>query len=123
MTGTAPADEAVAQTWRWLCDPAHPLEGLIAIAADGQLVGLAQYYAVARPLIGRESGYLADLYVEPSCRGRGIGRALFAAVMDIGRRRGWAKFRWVTPADNHVAVALYDQIAHRVPMVVYDFEL
>ncbi|MGE0254896.1 MAG: N-acetyltransferase family protein [Alphaproteobacteria bacterium] len=123
LTGTAPADEAMAQTWRWLCDPAHPLEGLVAVAADGQPVGLAQFYAVARPLMGRESGYLADLYVDPPWRGRGIGQALFAAVMDIGRARGWAKFRWVTPADNHGAVALYDRIARRVPMVVYDFDL
>ncbi len=118
-----PTKEAVAATWGWLCDPAHLLEGIVAVDLEGRPVGLAHFHAMPKPLRGREAGYLADLFVVPAFRGRGIGRALFEAVMEIGRGRGWSHVRWVAPEGNRDAIDLYDRIAKRAPVIAYDLAL
>lgn len=116
-------EEAIAATWGWLCDPAHTLEGLVAVSPGGRLVGLAHFHAMPKPLRGREGGYLADLFVDPAFRRQGIGRMLFDAVMDIGRDRGWSHVRWVTPDNNQDVIDLYDRVARRVPVITFDLGL
>jgi GNAT superfamily N-acetyltransferase len=47
--------------------------------------------------------YLADVYVEPAHRGRGLGRALVAAMVDGGPGAG---FRWMLhTSDAHTLYA------------------
>jgi GNAT superfamily N-acetyltransferase len=42
-------------------------------------------------------GMIPELYVRPSFRGEGIGRALLDAVKAQGRQRGWARLEVTTP--------------------------
>ncbi|AJC21049.1 GNAT family N-acetyltransferase [Pandoraea pulmonicola] len=113
-------DTIVQRTWSWLMDPEHPVEGLVAESENGELVGLAHFRPVPETLIGRDSGFLDDLYVPPSQRGTGTGRALIAAVTTIARSRGWPFVRWVTANDNATARRLYDGIAQETAWVTYD---
>jgi ribosomal protein S18 acetylase RimI-like enzyme len=54
--------------------------------------------------------YLAELYVAPSERGRGLGRALMLAAMDTARATGADRIELGTSEDDHVARALYESL-------------
>lgn len=104
-------DTILDQTWAWLHDPAHPLEGLVAVAPDGKLVGLAHYRPQPKPLQGNDAGFLDDLFVDPEWRGRGVGRQLIEHLATIARERGWPSIRWITATDNATARRLYAHIS------------
>ncbi len=54
--------------------------------------------------------YLAELYVVPAMRGRGLGRALMNAAMEFARRRG-ADYMDLGTAETDVAArALYESL-------------
>ncbi|WP_323009783.1 GNAT family N-acetyltransferase [Paracoccus sp. (in: a-proteobacteria)] len=119
---TPMADDILDRTWAWLLDPAHPLEGLIALTDGGQLVGLVHYRPFPKPLFGQDAGFLDDLFVDPGRRGSGVGRALINAVATAARERGWPLVRWITAADNGPARRLYDDVAKATPWVTYDLK-
>ena len=84
---------------------------------EGAAVGLANcFYGfstfAARPLLN-----VHDLAVVPAFRGRGVGRALLAAVDDRARARGCAKVTLEVREDNVRARGLYRAHGFR------DFEL
>jgi ribosomal protein S18 acetylase RimI-like enzyme len=54
--------------------------------------------------------YVAELYVRPACRGRGLGRALMEAAVDIARDRGADQIELGTGEDDAVARALYESL-------------
>jgi GNAT superfamily N-acetyltransferase len=109
-----------ARVWSWLHDPDETVECFLALAADGTPVGLAHFREFARPLAASRGCYLDDLFVEPSARGSGVAAALFGALGDEARRRGWSVIRWITAEDNYRARGLYDKLATRTPWVTYD---
>lgn len=110
------------QTWAWLHDPEHPLEGYVAVSGD-RVVGFAHFWPQPRPLLGRDAGFLDDLFVDPSLRGRGIGRQLIHALNETARARGWAMLSWVTAQDNANARHLYDEVATAASWVTYELTL
>lgn len=115
-------DAILDQTWAWLHDPAHPLEGLVAVAPDGKLVGLAHYRPQPKPLQGNDAGFLDDLFVDPDQRGRGVGRQLIEHLATIARERGWPSIRWITATDNATARRLYDDVAEATHWVTYELK-
>jgi GNAT superfamily N-acetyltransferase len=54
--------------------------------------------------------YLAELYVVPARRGRGLGRALMQAAMELARRQGADRMELGTSDDDVVARALYESL-------------
>jgi ribosomal protein S18 acetylase RimI-like enzyme len=54
--------------------------------------------------------YLAELYVVPSHRGRGLGRALMNAAMDLARREGADYMDLGTSEADVAARALYESL-------------
>lgn len=59
--------------------------------------------------------YLAELYVVPARRGRGLGRALMEAAIELARREGADHMDLGTGADDVAARALYESLgfSHR----------
>ncbi len=112
-------EDILDRTWAWLHDPAHPLEGLVAVS-DGDLVGFAHFRQQPQPLLGREAGFLDDLFVDPAQRGRGAGRLLIGALTDIARSRDWPMLSWITASDNATARRLYDDVATAAIWVTYE---
>lgn len=119
-----PMTDAIAGTvWRWLFDPSHVMQALIARDGSGRPVGLAHFRAMPRPLRGEEIGFLDDLFVDPSMRGQRIGAQLIDSLSDIARARGWAQIRWLTMDDNYRARALYDRYARRTMFLTYELKV
>jgi ribosomal protein S18 acetylase RimI-like enzyme len=54
--------------------------------------------------------YLAELYVIPAMRGRGIGRTLMVAAMDLARARGAGLMDLGTAETDLVARRLYESL-------------
>ncbi len=82
------------RVWGWISDPSGEVECFLALDERGEPVGLAHFREFARPLDASRGGYLDDLFVEPGARGSGAAQALFAALRDEARRRGWTDAQW-----------------------------
>lgn len=119
-----PADPHVAETvWRWIHDPKHPTECLLARDATGRVVGLAHFRDLPRPLSATTAGFLDDLFVAPEIRGSGAADALIAAVTEVGRQRNWSWLRWFTAEDNYRARGFYDRVATLSQWKTYQVDL
>jgi len=118
------SDAVADEVWRWLLDPGHVLEGLIAHDAGGKAVGIAHVRACPRPLAGCDMGFLDDLYVDPPARGSGAADALFDALRDMARQRGWPVIRWLTQEYNYRGRAFYDRYTGaKSDFVMYQWSL
>jgi GNAT superfamily N-acetyltransferase len=114
------SDVTYDRTWQRLME-ARELHGLAA-RLDGRLVGIAHYLFHANVWFD-EVCYLADLFVDEAARGQGAARALIEAVADAARRRGCARYYWLTKQDNVRARGLYDQVARFAGFIRYDYVL
>ena len=108
--------------WSWLMDPQHESKALVAVDANGKLIGLAHYRPFARPLSATTGCFLDDLFVAPDARGSGAADALLEALEQLGRQRGWSVIRWITAEDNYRARAVYDRKAGRTKWLTYDLK-
>jgi GNAT superfamily N-acetyltransferase len=117
-------DDRVKDTvWGWLNDPGHVMEGLFVERQDAggvwRLVGIAHVRAMPRPLGGTEVGFLDDLFVDPALRGGGVVDALFDAIRERARARGWPLVRWLTQEFNYRARSVYDRVGYKTPFILY----
>lgn len=77
---------------------------------DGTPVGLALYYRTALTFAGRSGLWLEDLFVLPTHRGQGIGRALLRELARITIAGGHAALEWNVLDWNTPAIAVYRAI-------------
>jgi GNAT superfamily N-acetyltransferase len=90
-------------------------EALIATSAD-EPVGYAIFFHNFSTFIGRKGLYLEDLYVRPSHRHHGCGRALLLAVARIAAGRNCARFEWMALDWNAPAIDFYEKLgAQQMP--------
>jgi GNAT superfamily N-acetyltransferase len=59
--------------------------------ADGTPVGFALFFPNYSTWEGRPGMYIEDIFVDERARKLGVGRALIAAVANIGKQRGCAR--------------------------------
>lgn len=97
-------------------------EGLAGYVAerDGAVVGLAHGVLHPSTWHAGPACYLEDLFVAPTVRGGGIGRALIEAVGAWGAEAGAPRLYWITQTGNDRARALYDTLAEVQPFVLYE---
>jgi ribosomal protein S18 acetylase RimI-like enzyme len=82
--------------------------GTCFLAQDGDaLVGLAICLPSFSSFRGKPLLNIHDIAVVPELRGKGIGRALLAAIEEEARRRGCAKITLEVRSDNALAKDLY----------------
>jgi len=78
------------------------------VAEDGgEVVGMALWFLNFSTWLGRHGLYLEDLYVRPSHRGSGLGKALLETLADLARERGYGRVEWVVLDWNEPAHAFY----------------
>ena len=78
--------------------------------ADGEAVGFALWFYNVSTFEGRHGIYLEDLYVRPSARGRGAGKALLRTLARRCVEQGLARLEWAVLDWNAPAIAFYDSL-------------
>ena len=99
-TGTPCRPTITDLTWRRLLDPAHPFQGLAALDEQERIDGIVHFHVHASTWARVGYCYLEDLFVDPACRGQGIGRALIEAVYRAADDQGAERVYWHTQNTN-----------------------
>jgi GNAT superfamily N-acetyltransferase len=82
---------------------------------DGRdAVGFALYFFTYSTFLARPTLYLEDLFVVPSARGHGAGKALLAALARIAIRRGCGRMEWAVLDWNTPAIGFYERLGARL---------
>ncbi len=89
--------------------PKPPFECLIA-ERDGQPVGFALFFQSYSTWRGRPGLYLEDLFVPPSERGKGVGKALLRRLAAIAVQRGYGRMEWAVLDWNQTAIDFYESL-------------
>lgn len=74
---------------------------------DGSPEGFALFFHNFSTWEGKKGIYLEDLFVRPSIRGVGLGKALFAHVAKLAVDRGCARYEWSVLDWNEPAIGFY----------------
>jgi GNAT superfamily N-acetyltransferase len=105
-------------TWSRLIDEDYEMHSLVA-ELDRELVGLAHFSFTHSSWAKHRDLYLEDLFVSPTVRGQGFGKALILALDEVARQEGSRKIWWETQSGNSVARKLYDSVAELSEFVKY----
>ena len=84
-------------------------EGLIAERA-GEPAAFAIYFENFSTFTGRPGLYLEDLFVKPTWRQHGIGRAMLVRLAQIAVERGCPRLEWVALDWNQNAIDFYEKL-------------
>jgi len=82
---------------------------------DGEVAGCGLWFKNFSTWDGEHGIYLEDLYVRPSARGSGLGRALLAALAEECVRQGYTRLQWWVLNWNEPAIGFYESLG-AVPM-------
>jgi GNAT superfamily N-acetyltransferase len=77
---------------------------------DSLPVGFALYFYNYSTWRGHAGIYLEDLFIRPAFRGKGIGKALFAAVAAIAVAEDCPRFEWAVLDWNTPAIDFYNSL-------------
>ncbi|HEX4382108.1 MAG TPA: GNAT family N-acetyltransferase [Myxococcales bacterium] len=77
---------------------------------NGESVGFALYFNNYSTWQGRWGLYLEDLFVRPSMRGKGIGKALLVELARIAVRDGCGRFQWQVLDWNKPSIDFYEKL-------------
>jgi len=102
-------EEQFELTWQRIHSDFN-MYGLVA-EQDGKIIGIAHYLYRPSTWAAKDFCYLEDLFVDPSVRGTGAGRALNEALDVIAKAAGSERLYWTTAPDNTTARRLYDKVA------------
>lgn len=119
---TALAQVVTLTTWSRFFDVYEPMHAMVA-ERSGKLIGLVHFLYHRSTIQIKPTCYLQDLFTVDHARGMGVGRALINAVYDSAKAVGIQRVYWQTHETNTRAMQLYDQMAQKIPFVVYHKKL
>lgn len=85
----------------------RPVAECVLAERDGLPVGLALFFTNFSTWTGKPGLYLEDLFVMPSARGAGLGKALLVHLAGIAVARGYGRFEWSVLDWNTPAIGFY----------------
>jgi len=103
-----PDDCEAADLLRWIFETKE-LEALVADEEDA-ISGVALFYEGYSTFRARKFLYLEDLIVAGDARGRGVGKALLAALAREALSRRALRLEWAVLDWNEGAIRLYERL-------------
>lgn len=90
---------------------------------DGEAVGYAFIFETYSSFLARPTLYIEDIFVSPSARGQGAGKALFRHVLGLARERECGRMEWVCLDWNRPAQSFYGRLGARHMTEWYSYRL
>ncbi|MEN9955728.1 MAG: hypothetical protein RLY34_535 [Actinomycetota bacterium] len=106
-------------TFQRLTDLEPEIHGLV-LEVDGVLLGFSHSSFTSSTWAENKDLYLEDLFVDPTQRAKGYGRALIEATAAFAKQHGSRKLHWQTHSDNQTAQQLYRTLAKKSEFVIYE---
>jgi ribosomal protein S18 acetylase RimI-like enzyme len=111
-----------AESDRWLAERVAEVAAgwsrVALVSAGGRLAGIGRWSWYASPAVAVNAD-VRQVMVHPEARGRGLARALVAALVEDAREHGVETLTLDVRGNNHAAMALYEtfgfQVAGRLP--------
>ena len=116
------SSEQTELTWKRLINNELKMFGFVAESEEG-VIGFT--HCLFRPSTWTETDYcyLEDLFVDPTIRGKGVGRALMEKVVELAKEKKSKRVYWTTQEFNKTARVLYDSITPVSEFVQYRLPL
>jgi GNAT superfamily N-acetyltransferase len=87
-----------------------PAAEVLIARLDGEAVGFALFFHSYSTFLAQRGIYLEDLFVNPAARGKGIGKALLAALARLAVDRGCGRLEWAVLDWNEPSIGFYRSI-------------
>jgi GNAT superfamily N-acetyltransferase len=91
----------------------RPYAEVVFACLDGEPVGFALFCYNFSTFLARPGIHLEDLFVRPSCRGRGIGQKLLAWLARETQARHCGRLEWAVLDWNEPSIRFYDSLGAR----------
>jgi len=85
----------------------RPMAEVLIGEVDGEAHGFALFFHNFSTFEGRPGIYLEDLYVRPTARGAGLGKALLTRLAALAVERNCARLEWSVLDWNEPAIGFY----------------
>jgi len=85
----------------------RPAAECVLAEQAGEAVGMALFFTNFSTWTGKPGLYLEDLFVMPTARGAGLGKALLVHLAGIAVARGYGRFEWSVLDWNAPAIGFY----------------
>ena len=93
---------------------ARPAVEALVAESEARIVGYALFFHNYSSFVGKRGLYLEDVYVQPSQRGSGLGRAMIARLAALAVERQCARFEWTVLDWNKQAINFYEKMGATV---------
>lgn len=103
MSDEVVATEELLQEWIFKQKKAE----VIFAVVDNNEIGFALFFYNFSTFLGRAGIYLEDLYIMPSYRGKGYGRAVLQQLAQIALNRGCGRLEWSCLDWNQPSIEFY----------------
>lgn len=91
----------------------RPYAEVLLIEEDGAAHGFALFFHNFSTFLAKPGIYLEDLFVDPTQRGRGYGKALLAKLAGIAVERGCGRLEWSVLDWNKPSIDFYLSLGAR----------
>jgi GNAT superfamily N-acetyltransferase len=92
----------------------RPTAECVLAEQDGEPVGMALFFTNFSTWTGKPGLYLEDLFVMPTARGAGLGKALLVHLAQLCVARGYARFEWSVLDWNTPAIGFYQVLGAKL---------
>ena len=89
---------------------ARPAAEVVIAEYQGQPAGFALFFHNYSTFLAKPGIYLEDLFVEPACRGVGVGKALITYLAKLAVERDCGRLEWSVLDWNQPAIDFYQSL-------------